>query len=367
MLSLDAPVVDLLPEFSALQVLQGWNADGSPKLSSGDESKRVTLRHLLTHTSGLAYDFLSPDVLKWWVWKGANPADPSTKGKAIREIYSAPMIRGPGEGWTYSPGIDWAGLMVAKASGMGTLGAYLNKHVFPQVGVTEGSFIFRAADNKMSAEETKERWVYLSARMPDKSLVPAGSAPADGAFDDLGGGGGRCAPKEYIKVLDSLLRNDGSLLQQKTVDECVFSPQLVDGEGKLGAHLGKKLEEYWGTIEGGRMLTGGYSLPQMEAEVKVGVEAGQDEGQGAYEYNHSLVGALSRKKVNGRGQGGWSAHWGGLPNLQWWVDRERGVAGLMAMQLLPPGDPTCLDLARDFREGVLKEFGEKAGGRGSKL
>ena len=265
---------------------------------------------------------------------------------------------GPGIGWTYSPGIDWAGLLVAHASKLPSLGAYLNAHVFPAVDVTTGSFIFRSADNKLSPEATAKDWVYLTMRSPDPQspakLLPIGSSPADTAAEDLGGGGGRCPPREYIKVLESLLRNDGRLLRKQTVDECVFAPQLVDGKNKLGAHLGRKLEEYWTTIEGGRMLTGGYSLPQLEAEVKVGVDAAGGEGAEQYEYNHSLVGALSRKKGS---KGGWSAHWGGLPNLQWWVDRERGVAGLVSMQLLPPGDEVCLDLAREFREGVLEEFG----------
>jgi hypothetical protein len=243
--------------------------------------------------------------------------------------------------------------------------------------MTPGSFIFRAADNALSEAETAERWVYMSMRMPDSgNLVPIGSAPIDKAEDDLGGGGGRSSPREYIKVLESLLKNDGRLLKPETVDKYVFSPQLADGPDKLGGHLQTELDKYWATLDGGRMLTGGYPLPAAPA-ASSGPSSGtrplsptspkDDEDRGTYEYNHSLVGALSRKK--GSKSGLWSAHWGGLPNLQWWVDRERGVCGLVSMQLIPPGDPLCLDLAKAFREGVVQAFGgkEEGIGRESKL
>ena len=91
LLDLDEPVYRKLPEFGEIKVLEGWKEDGSPKMGKGEESKAVTLRHLLTHTSGLAYDFLSPDILKWWEWKGTDRA---AMGGRVRESYSAPMIRG---------------------------------------------------------------------------------------------------------------------------------------------------------------------------------------------------------------------------------------------------------------------------------
>jgi CubicO group peptidase (beta-lactamase class C family) len=95
-LHLDQPVYETLPEFGEIGLLEGWNEDGSPRLAKqGSEaagaSKKVTLRHLLTHTSGLCYDFLSPEILKWWEWKGIKPEQ---KGSKIREIYSAPLITG---------------------------------------------------------------------------------------------------------------------------------------------------------------------------------------------------------------------------------------------------------------------------------
>ena len=137
------------------------------------------------------------------------------------------------------------------------------------------------------------------------------------------------------------MRNDGRILPPKIVDELVFSPQLVDGPGKLGAHLGRSLMKVFGELEGSRMLTGGLPVPVKD-------EAGQYGGE--YEFNHSLVAALSRRK----GSKEWTLYWGGLPNLFWWVDRKEEVAGIQAMQLLPPADEVCLDLAVEFREAGIE-------------
>lgn len=92
------------------------------------------------------------------------------------------------------------------------------------------------------------------------------------------------------------------------------------------------------------MLTGGLPLPTKGT--------GNWDG-GEWEYNHSLVGCLARK----RGSHSWSLHWGGLPNLFWFVDPKEEVAALLAMQLLPPADPVCIDVAVRFREAVVTELG----------
>ena len=61
-LDLDAPVDQYLPEFADLQVLEGFDGD-TPRLRA--PATRATVRHLVTHTSGLAYWFFNADIVRW--------------------------------------------------------------------------------------------------------------------------------------------------------------------------------------------------------------------------------------------------------------------------------------------------------------
>jgi CubicO group peptidase (beta-lactamase class C family) len=358
--TLSRPISDLIPELRQCKVLTGWSADGSPIFDESDAADLITLPHLLTHTSGLAYDFLSPDILKYTAWKAsqkkAEPVQPPVGGGAgkrggILETYLTPLLSRPGTTWMYGPSIDFAGLLVERLTGM-RLGEYIQENVLGPLGVAKGEVVWRVSDLKVeegwTEERKKERYVYLSMRNPDGKggMVPVpggiGNGPTDEVVDDLGGGGIRASPRAYVKVLESLVKEDGKILSPETLKEWAFSPWLM--EGRLGGHLGRELSRVFGTLDGGAMLTGGLPLPTKGT--------GNWDG-GEWEYNHSLVGCLARK----RGSHSWSLHWGGLPNLFWFVDPKEEVAALLAMQLLPPADPVCIDVAVRFREAVTTELG----------
>jgi CubicO group peptidase (beta-lactamase class C family) len=372
------PITDIIPELRSLRILTGWSADKTPVFSSDTSfADKISLLHLLTHTSGLAYDFLSPDILKYKAWIAsqntttpeqppAPTATPQRKG-SILDLYLTPLLAAPGSQWAYSPSIDFAGLLVSRLTSQ-SLGDYIRANILAPCGVEDPkACAYRASDfqSHISADELKERWVYLSMRNPDGKggMIPVpgriGDGPTDKATEDLGGGGMRCAPKDYMKVLESLVRNDGKILPSQWVSECCFGPQFVDGavarggqqsEG-LGSHLRASLQKVFGTIDGGGMLSGGLPLP-------VEGRSGSWDGAG-WEYDHSLVGCLARRKG---GDGGWALHWGGLPNLFWFVDPQEQVEGLLAMQILPPADPTCVELARRFREAAIDTLGKSAKG-----
>lgn len=69
-LKLDEDIGTVLPEWKSPNILTGFKDSGEPQFSKA--TKRITLRHLLSHSSGMAYDFASPNLKKWLDWKKAN-------------------------------------------------------------------------------------------------------------------------------------------------------------------------------------------------------------------------------------------------------------------------------------------------------
>jgi CubicO group peptidase (beta-lactamase class C family) len=350
MWTLDRPVAEALPELASLRELTEWSGDGEPVFADDVDGKSagasITLRHLLTHTAGMGYDFLNPKIMRLWKWRSAKEGK-DVRADALGRVrgeYGLPLVRKPGTAWEYGCSVDWAGALVEKLHGEeeGRLLRVLEREVLGRVGVEEGQVGFRRSDLDWSEEEMTERWADLTARGPD-GLVTAGPLPPENAKDDLGGAGLRSSPRDYMKVLESLLRNDGRLLKKETAEEFLFSAQLV--EGGLGSHLLRSLNASLASKPAGRMMTGGIPQPSMP-----------DEGEkDEFQFNHSLAGLLCRRK----GEEKWSLNWGGAPNIQWFVDPTAGVAGLFATQTLPPADPQMLDLASTFRQNVIRTLGRQ--------
>ena len=94
----------MLPEFGALQLLEGFDGD-EPRLR--ELSREPTIQHLLTHTSGLSYWFTNPDLLRWHEVTGAP--DPFT---GLRRCLDTPLVAEPGERWEYGVNTAWLGLVV---------------------------------------------------------------------------------------------------------------------------------------------------------------------------------------------------------------------------------------------------------------
>ena len=151
--------------------------------------------------------------------------------------------------------------------------------------------------------------------------------------EPIGGAGLYGTANDYAKLLSCLLRSGSPLLSPSSVEE-LFRPQL--------SPLSKKALRVWLSRTGG------------DRQFR---QPGHDE---MFEVDHCLAGVVNMVDVNDRRKKGTVA-WGGLPNLNWFVDREGGVAGTVFTQVMPPGDAVCKDLATELEGAVyrLKEGKKK--------
>ena len=280
LLSLDEPVGRILPDWVSPEVLMGYDQHRKPILKPATQT--LTLRHLLTHSAGMAYAGLSPRMTEYLKAICRNEMPPK---RSIRsEFGDLPLLYEPGEGWEYSCAIDWAGQMVERVNGGISLGQYMQKNIWEPLGMKLTTF--RPSLNPA----VREGLVESVCRSPDGKLIPSTFEDwfpgGDKVEDDYGGAGLFSCAEDYIKLLSSLLMNDGNLLMHKTVEE-LFRPQLPDT---------KYIQSVMEIPEAAQFLA-----PSFGTSV---------------EWNYALGGAVAVVGVEGRADKG-MVYWAGLPNSYW--------------------------------------------------
>lgn len=203
-LSLDGDVARLLPELGEVQVLEGFDDGGKPKLRA--PKRAITLRHLLTHTSGYAYDMWNADILRFMQATG-TPGIVSCKNVAL----SLPLVADPGERWQYGIGIDWAGKAVEVVSGQ-TLDRYMRDNLLAPLGMTDTAFRIGPSQRRRLAQ--------IHARSPDGFVGTNMEIPQDPEFH-MGGGGLYGTVGDYLKFAQMILHggtfNGAQVLRPDTV------------------------------------------------------------------------------------------------------------------------------------------------------
>src|SRR6516162_2908974 len=201
--TLDEPVAKHLPELAKLDVLEGFDEAGKPKLRPA--KKPVALKHLLTHTSGFAYDTWDDKMLKYNM---LHPQPPGTVAPLT------PLIFEPGTRWQYGTGLDWAGKLVETVSGQ-TLEAYFQTNILQPLGMKDTSFIV--------PEEKFSRLVSVYQRQASGELKqnPRSLPAPPQAFN--GGGGLYSTAGDYARFTQMILRKgrgNGNVrvLEAKTVE-----------------------------------------------------------------------------------------------------------------------------------------------------
>lgn len=328
--TLDDPddVHRLLPEWRDPKILSGWTDDDEPILIPAKE--KITLRLLLTHTSGIGYDFISPDLMKWRKKRGEGIL---TMRVPNTEAFTTPLLFEPGSGFAYGGGIDVAGLMIARAENS-TLEHYMRRNIFDVLGMDNTSF-------NLKHRSIGDHLMPMTTRpTPDEVLVdgyasdPLLKQPLE-PKDEYGGGGLFSNTEEYLELLKSLLRNDGKLLKPENID-LVFNPCISPSAQES---LNKML-----------------SIPPAAAIMIPGEPVVGIPGAGEWSFALGGIVALNEDKQSGLKAG--TIQWGGVPNMRWWIDRHGGTCGFFATQLFPPGEAKHTFLLKMFQREVVTMYKE---------
>ena len=310
-LDLDAPAREYAPAIGELQVLDGFDDDGTPRLRP--PKRDITTRMLLLHTAGFGYDFFNEQYNRL----AKEHGQPSVI-TCSRASITTPLLFDPGDRWEYGSNIDWAGQVVEGIAGK-RLGEVFAERICGPLGMDDTAFDLRP--------HMRERMAAMHQREADDSITPMTDPvlPANPEVH-MGGHGLWSTALDYAKFIRMWLNDgmgpDGPVLQRETVEMAVRN------------HLGDKYEVV--------MLPGVIPELSHDAEFFPGLRK-----------SWSLP-FMRNEEIAPTGRPAGAQGWAGLPNLYYWIDRENGIGGFWATQIFPFADPTSIGGYFDLETAVYE-------------
>lgn len=295
---LDDPISKYIPAFGKAEVLDTFNAEDTTYTTVPAEHQ-ITIRHLLSHTSGLGYGMIDHFDEFRMIYQKAGVTDLFTTEditieESVKKLAKLPLHHDPGSAYIYSEGLDVLGYFVEIISGM-PLDEFYRTRIFEPLGMNDTWFYLpKSKQDRLVTIQTKEgeEWTPYPVTFYDPDY------PKKGAKQFFSGGAGLSSTVEdYAKFLQMYLNNgeyNGTRLLSRTTVNFMLQNQIGDLMGDPGR---------------------GYSLA-------FGVINEKGEAQG------------------GRGNDG-TFEWGGYFNTQYFADPSESILALIYKQTQgPTGDQT---------------------------
>ncbi|VIO80928.1 Esterase EstB [Bradyrhizobium ivorense] len=302
-LKLDEPAANVDPALAALPVLTGFDAKGVPQLRPPRQP--ITLRNLLSHTSGLSYPLWDADAKRYGRAARSDPALP-------RSV----LMFDPERRWAYGGSLDRVGRLIEIASGR-TLDRYFADHILRPLGMNDTGFAI--------SEPQRAREAHLHVRRSDGTLKPEPLERHTSPRTVSGGGGLYSTAPDFLILLQALL-NGGSLAGTSILRPRTLALMATNQIGDLAAGVMKTtnpaLSNDVDFFPGNRLRWG---IGHM----------------------------INLDPVEGGRKGG-SLTWAGLFNTYYWIDPASGIAGVIMMQILPFADAPALDACRAFERALYR-------------
>lgn len=305
-LKLNDPVSKFLPGFENLKVIQKFNeADGS--YETRPAVRVMTIRHLLTHTSGIGYGFSNPIVNR-------------LQAGSQKEEWQLPLLHDPGAMWTYGASTSVLGLVIEKLTGK-SLEYFDQERIFKPLGMVDTSYAVAA--EKQARVPSSYRHVGQAFQPRPQAPIP--SIPTPPFYGDSGL---YSTARDYGRFMQMLL-NGGHLGKVRILS--AHSVHLM-GENQIGAIVVTQQPAADPT------LTRPFPLGAGHDKFGLGFQITSTDANAA---RYRSPGSLS---------------WAGLLNTEFWVDPQRHVGGVVLMQFLPFYDEGAIRTLREFEAALYQQL-----------
>lgn len=304
-LTIEDPVEKYLPETAGLKVFESFEpATGAYKVRPA--SRPMTVRHALTHTSGLGYGFTSATLRDF-------------KPKAGETYpFGGPLLFDPGEQWVYGTSTDVVGRLVETISGQ-KLEDYFRQHIFEPLKMVDTSYnVPQAKGPRVVADQRR------AGEQMDGAITVRSPQPSLAVANPSGGGGLASTVDDYGCFVRALL-NGGQLDGAR-----ILKPETV-------ALMGQN-------------AIGNVKVPALKSAMPISedfsfIADGHDKW--------GLGFLITMDQVPGKRSPG-SLSWGGINNTFFWIDPARGIGGVLMMQYLPFADAKALAVYDAFERAVYQ-------------
>ena len=313
-LDLDAPAKTYVADIGKLQVLDGFDAAGKPKLRA--PKRDITTRMLMLHTAGFGYDFFNANYNRLAQEHGQPSVITASKAALM-----TPLLFDPGERWEYGSNIDWCGQVVEAVRGK-RLGEVFQERIFAPLGMKDSSFTLTPS--------MRSRLADIHARGVDGSLTPMNFVLPQEPEIHMGGHGLYGTIGDYMRFIRCWLNDgageNGRVLKAETVR---MAEKNGLGDKKIG------------------MLPGVIPSLSNDAEFFPGLSKSW-----ALTFMVNDTAAPTGRPAGALG-------WAGLANLFYWIDRQNGIGGFWATQILPFADAVSFGGYMDFETAAYASLAQQ--------
>ena len=310
LIGLEEPVEQYLPEIGNLKILAGINRQAQTLILE-QPTGEITLRHLLTHTSGFGSELFDP-LLGEGVRLGLIPSvfDES------RDFLMAPLRFEPGTSWMYGIGTDWLGLLIEKIRAK-NLDQVFRERIFAPLDMQDTHFDL--------PDEKIDRLMLPRHRQADGTFALREARVQKPVF--LSGSGGLFSTvPDYLRFIRALLR-EGELDGKRILRRETVRSMGVNHLSDMGTEVAESFNAF---------IAGSKHANFVRAD-----------GFG--------LGFQLHTKVSSGGRAAGSMSWAGILNTYFWIDPCSDICGVLMTQISPPVDPKVLRTLAAFERSIYAD------------